>query len=73
MKRLFIIVAVVFVGFAFYGCEEDCAMCHEVTTDADGNVIEEKDAVEYCGTELDEIEAEEPVTIGGLTTQWECE
>lgn len=75
MKRVFVIAIIFFAGLSFFSCEleDDCAMCKEVTTDADGNVVEEKDAVEYCGTALDEIEAQEPVTIGGLTTQWECE
>lgn len=73
MKKGLIIVALIFAGFAFNSCEEDCAMCREVTYDADNNIVSEGTSKEYCGTELDEIESEEPVTIGGLTTKWECE
>ena len=73
MKKVFIAVAFVLAGFAFNSCEEDCAMCREVTYDADNNIVSEGTPKEFCDTKMDEIESQEPVTIGGLTTKWECE
>ena len=76
MKRLIIILSVVFIGaIVMSSCEEDdCKMCREVTYNSDGTVFEDNNTPEeYCETELDEIEDQEPVTIGDLTTRWVCE
>lgn len=50
---------------------EICKVCTQVVTQ-NGNVIEEKNEATYCGAELITIEATPPVTVGNLTTTWEC-
>ncbi len=60
------------LSLATTSCElERCKICKQVVYD-NGNVIEERNEAEYCGTELLQIEATPPVTIGNLTTRWEC-
>lgn len=74
MKRSLIIFAVItFIGLLSVSCskETDCATC-KLNKYVDGSLAEEGEAVDYCGSELDKIEAEPPVTVGNTTTKYEC-
>ncbi len=71
MQRL--IILAIFTLFLFSACQKDCKDCKSVTTDANGNVIQEGQAKEYCDTDLESKENEPPVTIGDQTTKWVCE
>lgn len=71
MVRL--IILAFFAAFLFSACQQDCKDCKSVTTDANGNVIQEGQAKEYCDTDLEAKENEPPVTIGDQTTKWVCE
>lgn len=73
MRKLYLIALFVFSFFVFISCLEDCADCREVTRDSGGTIVSEGSATNYCGAELDEKEAEDPVTIGDLTTRVECD
>jgi len=49
---------------------EECGTC-EMVTEANG--IETRGApIPYCGDELKEKEDQGAVTVGGVTTWWEC-
>ncbi|MCX7862955.1 MAG: hypothetical protein N2449_08165 [Bacteroidales bacterium] len=62
-----------FIIFVISACQKDCKDCKSVTTDANGNVIQEGQANEYCDADLEQKENEPPVTIGDQTTKWVCE
>ena len=49
---------------------EDCKTC-KMVTDNGGNITKGT-GIATCGDELDERLAEEPVTLNGVTTYWEC-
>lgn len=74
-KVLYVGFLLAFLSIAMYSClEESCSFCREVTRESDGSVIEQGSDIEFCGSELDSIEFDtEPVTIGGVTTKWECD
>ncbi|NOZ45359.1 MAG: hypothetical protein GXO79_01105 [Chlorobi bacterium] len=59
-----------FTGLIISSCT-DCKECRYVVKSND-TVIEEGEWVEYCGEELDNVENEEPVTVGGQTSEYEC-
>jgi len=75
MKRRYIIVAgLVFLLLALVpACDllEECGTCELVTIDADGNKTYGTPLL-YCGDQLEEKLNSEPVTVGGITTYWEC-
>jgi len=71
MKNLIILLT--FFIFALISCQKDCKDCKSVTTDQNGNVIQEGTAKEYCDQDLEQKENEPPVTIGDQTTKWVCE
>ena len=76
MKKIFTIIIIgLFFVFVSTSCEPDekCKNCKMVTYDANNNIINETALVEYCGDELEDIENEPPVVVGGETTQYECE
>ncbi len=76
MKKVLtiIIIGLLFV-FVSTSCEPDekCKNCKTVTYDANGNIINETALVEYCGVDLENIENEAPIVVGGEKTQYECE
>ena len=63
------------MAFGLFSCalDEDCKNCRAVTTDANGDIISETSAAEYCGDALELKENEESVTVGDETTKWVCE
>lgn len=63
------------MAFGLFSCEpdEECKNCRAVTTDANGNIISETSAAEYCGEALETKENAEPVIVGDETTKWVCE
>lgn len=75
MKKRTIIVAGLVLGlFSLVpACDllEDCGTCELVTIDADGNTSYGTPLV-FCGEQLEEKMNSEPVTVGGVTTYWEC-
>jgi hypothetical protein len=74
MKRsLIIIAAIAFIGILGDSCSKDstCKKC-KINTYVNGTLTSEGEAVEYCGSELDKIEAKEPVTVGDETTKYVC-
>lgn len=55
--------------------DSDCKTCRIVTYEKINGAWEKTDedtAEEYCGEDLDNIEAQDPVIIGDTKTQWEC-
>ncbi len=71
MKKLAFLL--VLALFALVSCQKDCKDCKSVTTDQNGNIIQEGTAKEYCDEELEQKEQEEPSTVGDQTTKWVCE
>ena len=50
---------------------DDCKTCKEVTDDG-VNTPTKGVGIPSCGDKLEERESADPVTIGGVTTYWEC-
>ena len=50
---------------------EECGTCTLFTEDADGNITEGT-PLPLCGDALTEKQDQLPVTVGGITTYWEC-
>ena len=73
MKYLFILLFASFALISMSSCTKDCKDCKSVTTDAQGNVIQEGSTSQYCDDALDDKENQEPVTVGDNTTKWVCE
>jgi hypothetical protein len=76
MKKKNIVFAAVFtLAMALLpACEllEECGSCKLITEDANGNVTEGT-ALPYCGDDLKEKRNAPPVTVGGVTTYWDCD
>ncbi|HBS86399.1 MAG: hypothetical protein A2W91_19485 [Bacteroidetes bacterium GWF2_38_335] len=72
MKRTLLLsfIAATFV-FAFTQCS-DCKECKQVVR-VDGTVVDEVGGEEYCGEDLDDVESQNPDTVGSQVTTWECE
>ena len=72
-RNLLIVVMVVFALGLLPACEilEDCGSCTLITEDADGNVTEGT-PLPFCGDAYKEKQDEPPVTVGGITTYWDC-
>jgi hypothetical protein len=75
MKKLIFIAISIFVfAFIWTACQKDCKSCHSVKTlDSTSTVVNTGTSSDYCDTELDAKESEEPSTVGGYTTKWVCE
>lgn len=50
---------------------EECGTC-VLITEENGQVIEEGTPLPYCGDALKEKQNSSPVTVGGITTYWDC-
>lgn len=76
MKKntLYISAAILLSGIMLTSCLEDdgCKICRQNTYQS-GTIVNEGTPVEYCGDGLTDIETSEPVTINGVTTQYDCE
>ena len=72
-RNLLIAVVTVFALGLLPACEilEDCGTCKLITEDADGNITEGT-PIPFCGEALEEKQNDLPVTVGGITTYWEC-
>ncbi len=73
MKKIMRRVAIVLFFVAIIpscNLEDDCKICTRVKND--GGIITREIGIPTCGDALAEREAEEPVTINGVTTYWEC-
>jgi len=78
MRKLILIV-VLFLGFGFLltSCTDDaadsCKYCYTVTTDADGNKIDEGTPEEYCGSDLDDVDGTSDTDADGNTVEYKCD
>lgn len=73
-KRNLLIAAVVVLAMGLLpACDiiEECGTCELVTEDADGNKTFGT-PLPFCGDNFTEKDNEAPVTIGGITTYWNC-
>ena len=72
-RNLFFAAIILFVIGMLPACEliEECGTCVLVTVDSDGNETETA-PVPYCGDALTEKKNSSPVTLGGITTFWDC-
>ena len=61
------------IGFSVSSCEllGDCKTCSKVT-ETDGVETNRTTGILYCGDELDKKENSDPVTVGTITTYWDC-
>ncbi len=50
---------------------EECGTCELVTEDANGDVTYGT-PLPFCGDQLQEKKDQSPVTVGGITTYWNC-
>ena len=50
---------------------EECGTC-ELVTEVNGSVTDRGTPLPVCGDDLKEREDQAPVTVGGVTTYWEC-
>ncbi len=66
--------AFLFLVWAATACEalEKCKFCREVMTDSTTGDVTYGNETEYCGADLLAKEAAPPITVGPLTTTWEC-
>jgi hypothetical protein len=74
-KRNLLIAAAIAVSMGIVpACDiiESCGTCVLITEDADGNVISEGTPLPFCGEDLTEKQNDPPVTVGGVTTYWDC-
>ena len=80
MTRLFkqvkspIVAGIFFILFLLIpACDflEECGTCEFITVDADGN-RSSGTPMFFCGDDLQERQNSSPVTVGGVTTYWEC-
>jgi len=51
---------------------EECGTCELVTEYTDGTPTSYGTPLPFCGDDLKEKEDASPVTIGGVTTYWNC-
>ncbi len=73
-KRNFLIPALFIFSLGMLSaCEllEECGTCELVTVDADGNKTFGT-PLPFCGDALIEKQESNPVTVGGITTYWDC-
>lgn len=74
MKKRTILFAVLFLVFSglFPACDifEECGACKLITEDSNGKT--EGTALPFCGDALTEKQNQLPVTVGDITTYWEC-
>ncbi|MCK4747364.1 MAG: hypothetical protein KAT15_10025 [Bacteroidales bacterium] len=75
MKKRNLLISAVFLGVAGFlpACDlfEECGTCEWITIAADGT--ETRSApLPYCGDELANKQDAAPITIGGVTTYWDC-
>ena len=72
-KRPILIGAVTLFALGFLtSCDliEECGNC-ELVTESNGSVTRGT-PLPSCGEQLKEKEDQSPVTVGGVTTHWEC-
>ena len=73
-KKLLFGAAFLFVAWAATSCEtlSDCKFCKFKTYDSSTGDTTYGFETEYCGAALIAIEAQKPVTVGTVTTSYEC-
>jgi len=73
-KRKILIGAVTLFALGFLNaCDliEECGTCVLITEQADGTITEGT-PLPFCGDDLKDKEDQPPVTVGGVTTYWNC-
>ena len=74
-KRKLLVGAVILFALGFMpACDliEECGTCELLTEQADGT-IKPDSPLPFCGDDLKDRENSSPVTVGGVTTWWECD
>ena len=73
-RKLLFGAAFLFVAWAATSCEalSDCKFCKTVATDSTDGSVTNGSETQYCGAALIAIEAKTPVTVGKVTTKWQC-
>jgi len=74
-KRNIWIAAVVVMAMGILpACDiiEECGTCELVTEYSDATPTEYGTPLPFCGDDLKDKEDASPVTIGGVTTYWNC-
>lgn len=75
MKKRNLLISALFVSIfgLLPACDflEECGKCKLITEDGDGNITEGT-PFSYCGDALTEKQDQLPVTVGNITTYWEC-
>jgi len=75
MKKRNLLLSFIFVSVMglLPACEllEECGTCELVTENADGTV-DYGTPLPYCGETLSEKKNSSPVTVGSVTTYWNC-
>ncbi|MCK5846186.1 MAG: hypothetical protein KAG84_02020 [Bacteroidales bacterium] len=64
-----------FVSLVNTSCEpmSDCKNCEVVTYQiSTGAVLNRQSPIEYCGSDLDDVENRQPVISGDEKVVWEC-
>lgn len=72
-RKLFFAAVLAFMAISFPSCEETgCRVCQQNTYDSSGDLIRAGSETEYCDASLVRIQTTPDVTVGGVTTKWEC-
>jgi hypothetical protein len=66
-----IVAVIVILSVTSCASDSECKTCKQVKYE-NNEKVEEGQAIEYCGAELDKVEGDE-VTIGTTTTLYECQ
>ena len=71
--KIFIGALVLFAMGFLNSCDliEECGTCELVTEQADGTTTKGT-PLPFCGDDLADKEDQSPVTVGGVTTYWNC-
>lgn len=72
-RKILIGVVILFTLGFLHACDliEECGTCELITEHADGSTTSGT-PLPFCGDDLKDKEDQAPVTVGGVTTYWEC-
>lgn len=75
MRKRALLIALVLTGLTGLtaSCEllDECGTCEMVTIDANDNETRTT-PLPFCGEDLQSKKDSSPITVGGITTYWEC-
>jgi hypothetical protein len=72
-RKLLVGAMIVFALGFLHACDliEECGTCELITEYADGT-RDTGTPLPFCGDDLKDRENSSPVTVGGVTTYWNC-